>query len=222
MNNIEATRIVAVIETNWTPYKSTQAAIDLWASSFADEPFELVNAAVQALVQTDTSGFRPNVGQVREEMRNILYGRPMTETEAWLAVKGCFHEAQEGAETLRGAKAAWKKLPEDIQKLVTPRQLMDWNGIETEQLDTVIQSNFMRSYREIRKTRHAKEMMSKSLLSVIEKIQKASPVFEDHDAPKNVPALEAPKYELPAEWNRNREISPETLAKLADFGGFDD
>ena len=72
------------------------------------------------------------------------------------------------------------------------------------------------------KARNAKEMMSKSLLTVIEKIQKVSPVFEDHDAPKAVPALEAPKFELPAEWNRNREVSPETLAKLADFGGFDE
>ena len=160
-----------------------------------------------ALIQTDLSEFRPTVAKVRKKMRDILYGRQMTETEAWLAVKGCFHEAQEGSENLTGAKRAWSKLPDDVQKLVTPKQLRDWNGLETEQLDTVIQSNFMRSYRELRNNRFAKEAMSKSLRETIERIQQASPVFENHDEAKQ--ALPAPKklnYEEPDWMKRRREL----------------
>lgn len=219
MTRTEAMKIVAILETNWSPMKDQEAAYDLWASSFDDVPYHMVYTAVMAYVQSSTSAYRPTVGQIREMMRDILYGRSMTETEAWLLVKGCFHEAQEGAETLRGAKSAWKKLPEDIQRLVTPRQLRDWNGIETEQLDTVIQSNFMRSFRELKNVRYRKEAMSKNLLETIERIQQASPVFEDHDKPKEaLPAPEAPKYEIPAEWEK-KPMTEEMRQRLAEFTG---
>lgn len=219
MNRTEAMKIVAMIETNWQPVKDQEASYDLWAAAFKDDPFEMVETAVMALVQTDLGEFRPTVAKVRKMMRDILYGRPMTETEAWLAVKNSFHEAQEGSETLRGARSAWKKLPEDIQKIVTPKQLRDWNGIETEQLDTVIQSNFMRSYRELRNNRFTKEAMSKSLLETIEKIQAASPVFENNDEKHE--ELPAPKltYEKPDFEIRREQLAAEEKAKAARFAG---
>ena len=184
MNADEATMIVAMLETNWQPFKNTEAAVDLWASAFESEPYQMVRTAVMALIQTDPSDFRPTVAKVRRKMHDMVYGRRMTETEAWLSVKNALPEAQEAPETLKGAKTAWAKLPEDVKKLVTPRQLLEWNSIEAEQMDTVIQSNFMRSYRELRDNRYEKEAMSPALLNRILAIQKASPVFRDHDAEK--------------------------------------
>ena len=46
MNDRETTQIIAMIETNWQPFKNTSAAVKLWASAFAEDPYELVNAAV--------------------------------------------------------------------------------------------------------------------------------------------------------------------------------
>lgn len=119
-------KIVAMIETNWQPVKDQDAAYDLWASAFRDDPFELVQTAVMALIQTDPGEFRPTIAKVRRKMRDMVYGRSISETEAWLLVKNSLNEAQQGPETLRGAKSAWQKLPEDIRKLVTPKQLLDW------------------------------------------------------------------------------------------------
>ena len=136
MNDIEATQIIAMLETNWQPFKNTSAAIKLWASAFAEDPYELVDTAVWTMIQSGTSDFRPNIGQVRQQMRDIIYGEKMSETEAWLTVKNSLPEAQESPETLKGAKSAWSKLPQDVQKLVTPKQLLDWNSVETSTLDT--------------------------------------------------------------------------------------
>lgn len=181
MTNDEATMIVAMIETNWQPFKSTKPAIELWASVFEHDPYELVKTAVMMLIQTDPSEFRPTVAKVRRKMHDIIYGNRITETEAWLTVKNSLSEAQESPETLKGAKSAWKKLPEDIRKLVTPRELLEWNSVPFETLDTVIQSNFMRSYRDVRDRRYEKETISLAVSEDVKKLQAASPVFRDPD-----------------------------------------
>ena len=214
MNTDEATMIVAMLETNWQPFKNTDAAVDLWASAFESEPYQMVRTAVMALIQTDPSDFRPTVAKVRRKMHDMVYGRRMTETEAWLSVKNSLPEAQESPETLKGAKTAWAKLPEDVKKLVTPRQLLEYNSIEAEQMDTVIQSNFMRSYRELRDCRYEKEAMSPALLSRITAIQKASPVFRDHDAEKPEQAL-LPEPEVQ---RSIAEVVAEANAKAAEHG----
>lgn len=202
-------KIVAMIETNWQPVKDQDAAYDLWASAFRDDPFELVQTAVMALIQTDPGEFRPTIAKVRRKMHDMVYGRSISETEAWLLVKNSLNEAQQGPETLRGAKSAWQKLPEDIRKLVTPKQLLDWNSVEAETMDTVIQSNFMRSYRDIRDRRYEKEAMSASLLRQVKAIEASSKVFRNPDevAKAELPEPEQPKklaYEKP-EWMVRRE-----------------
>lgn len=210
MNDVEATQIIAMLETNWQPFKNTSAAIKLWASAFAEDPYELVNTAVMAMIQTDSSEFRPNVAKVRRKMHDIVYGERMSETEAWLTIKNSLPEAQEGPETLKGAKSAWQKLPEDVQKLVTPRQLLDWNSVESSTLDTVIQSNFMRSYRDVSDRRYSKEALPKNTLKTIGAIRQATGLYID---PEKKPELPIPKkvtYEKP-DWMLRREANGETF-----------
>lgn len=210
MNDIEATQIIAMIETNWQPFKNTNAAVKLWASAFAEDPYELVDTAVWTMIQSGTSDFRPNIGQVRQQMRDIIYGEKMSETEAWLSIKNSLPEAQESPETLKGAKSAWSKLPQDVQKLVTPKQLLDWNSVETSTLDTVIQSNFMRSYRDVTERRYKKESLPKEMLKRIETIRQATGLYID---PEKKPELPQPKkvcFEKP-DWMLRREANGETF-----------
>lgn len=204
MTENDAIVILAMIEANWQPVKNQQAAIDVWASCFRDDPIELVQTAVLALIQTSRSEFRPTIGMVRQKMRDIVYGEQMSETEAWLAIKRALPKAQESPETLGGAREAWANLPEMLQKLVTPKQLRDWNSVETETLDTVIQSNFLRSYREIRDRKAEKEAMMRSTAADIKAIREALGKYKD---PEKIEALPQPKpllFEKP-EWMIRRE-----------------
>lgn len=204
MNDIEATQIIAMLETNWQPFKNTSAAVKLWASVFADDPYELVNTAVMSLIQTDVSDFRPNVGKVRRKIHDIVYGEKLSETEAWLLVKNSLPEAQESPETLKGAKSAWNKLPEDIQKLVTPRQLLEWNSVDPSTVDTVIQSNFMRSYRDVSDRRYSKEVLPKGTLQTIGKIREMTGLYKDPEIKPELPAPQKIAYEKP-DWMLRRE-----------------
>jgi len=205
MNDIQATQIIAMLETNWQPFKNTSAAIKLWASAFAEDPYELVNTAVMAMIQTDASEFRPNVAKVRRKMHDIIYGERMSETEAWLTIKNSLPEAQESPETLKGARSAWEKLPDDVKKLVTPRQLLEWNSVESSTLDTVIQSNFMRSYRDVSDRRYSKEALPKGTLKTIGEIRQATGLFTDPEKRPELPKPQKIGYEEP-DWMVRRRV----------------
>ena len=210
MTNRDTQIILSMIETNWQKFPNQQAAEALWSEAFRDDPFELVRTAVMALINTDQGEFRPTIAKVRRKMHDIVYGERLTETEAWQLVKDSFHEAQESPETLSGARSAWKKLPEDIQKLVSPRQLLEWNGLETAQIDTVIQSNFMRSYREVVDRKYSRESLPKATSDTVSKIRKAIGLYQDPEAKPELPQPRKVAYEKP-EWMIRREAEGWTI-----------
>lgn len=214
MTENDAIKILAMIEANWQPVRNQQAAIELWASCFRDDPVELVETAVLTVIQTSDIAFRPTVGMIRRKMRDIIHGEMMSESEAWQTIKSVLPKAQESPETLKGAREAWNLLSEDLKKLVTPKQLLDWNSVEPESLDTVIQSNFMRSYREIRERKYAKEAVMKSTSDDIQAIRLALGKYQNPEAKPELPLPKKLDYEKP-EWMLKREqvkeIDPRVL-----------
>lgn len=122
------------------PKQTISRAIDLWTALFADDTANVVLEALHAYISTDTKGFAPSPGQIKEKMYMIFSKEEMSEVEAWgylkkAISKGGYHAEEEH-----------KKLPNVIRKIVTPTQIRDWamSDVGTEQ---VIASNFMRSYR---------------------------------------------------------------------------
>ena len=207
MNKQETIAVLALLEANYQPFKNLDQAVELWSAAFKEDRFEFVQTAVMAIIQTDPTEFRPNVAKVRRKMHDIVHGAPISETEAWLLVKNSLHEAQEDPETLGGAKRAWSKLPGEIQKLVTPRQLLDWNSLEVGQIDTMIQPRFMRSYNDVVTRKYEKEVLPKGMQKAFEAIRKAIGVYEDPDQKAQLPEPEKPKkltYEKP-DWMIARE-----------------
>lgn len=49
--------------------EDTSAATNLWAKMFEDEPYELVSAAVRSYIASDTKGFPPPIGALKETIR---------------------------------------------------------------------------------------------------------------------------------------------------------
>lgn len=217
MTKQETISVLALLEANYQPFKNLNQAIELWSAAFAEDRFEFVQLAVMAIVQTDPSEFRPNVAKVRRKMHDIIHGAPISETEAWLLVKNSLHEAQEEPETLGGAKRAWDKLPAEIQRLVTPRQLLDWNGLETGQLDMTIQPRFMRSYNDILSRKYEQEVLPKGMLKAFDAIRDKLGLYTDPDKKAQLPQPEKPKrlaYEKP-EWMIRREEDERRRAEEA-------
>ncbi len=133
--------------------QEAESTIGLWASMFEEEPYELVGAAVKAFISADGKGFPPAIGQIKERIRQITQPESMTEQEAWAIV------AKAVSRSTYGSVEEFNKLPPEIQAVVhDPGQLRQWAIGPAEDLETVIASNFMRSYRA--KQKSIKEYMA--------------------------------------------------------------
>lgn len=133
--------------------------MSLWAEMFRDDPVELVAAAVKVLIATDEKGFPPHIGAVKASMRKLVQPDEMTEMEAWRIVRQAIRGASMspssrrftvayGMDNRTSAQRHFEELPPILQRVVgTPEQLAAWEQVEDDKIETVIQSNFMRSYR---------------------------------------------------------------------------
>jgi hypothetical protein len=112
--------------------------IDLWSTMFADESPQIIVEAVKALMCT--LKFPPTIADVKEKIALITQPQKLTEMEAWRMVRGAI--------SYYGASESFASLPPTIQKVVgSPNQLREWAVMEAETVDSVIQSNFMRSFK---------------------------------------------------------------------------
>lgn len=120
------------------------SAACLWATMFADYPASVVLAAVQAFIATDTKGFPPAIGQIMAQIRTVAEPERLSEQAAWAIVKRAVKNG------IYGYREEWDKLPPEIQSVIhAPEVLREWATIPEDELDTVVASNFQRSYRAV-------------------------------------------------------------------------
>lgn len=148
MNRQESYQILALLQANYPDAfrgMSDEAAkmkINLWAEMFADEPFEIVSAAAKAFMATDTKGFAPAVGQIKERIANMRQSDVMTGQDAWNIVTKALRNSA------YGSAEEFAQLPPEIQRAVgSPSQLRDWAMMDPETVQSVVASNFQRSFR---------------------------------------------------------------------------
>ena len=119
-----------------------EAKVQLWYDFFKDHPKAVVYAAAKAFIATDTKGFMPNIGQINEQMQTLKNPCEMDAAEAW----GYVYRALQNSGY--GAVEEFEKLPPLIQRVVgSPNQLREWALMDAEILQSVINSNFQKSFR---------------------------------------------------------------------------
>ena len=145
MNKHETGKILSVISEVYPSFRkdrNIQATQDIWLTIFEHTPYELVSRALMAYIATDTKGFPPVPGAINEQIAKFAELDGMTENEAWALVhralcRGIYNSAEE-----------FEKLPEDIRRIVgDPGQLHQWALLDVHEVNTVIASNFKRSWR---------------------------------------------------------------------------
>lgn len=148
MDRVETLKIMAVLRTAYPAYYGRQGAADadnaakLWQCMFQSEPYAVVEAAVRRFLATDTKGFPPVIGQIKEQIRQITRPEDRTEQEAWSLVARALRNG------IYGAQEEFDRLPEDVQRIVnSPEQLREWAMMDADTVQSVVASNFQRSYR---------------------------------------------------------------------------
>lgn len=118
------------------------ALVALWKRQFAEADYKAVSMAVDSIIATDPSPFMPTIGRIKEEITKLTQPKMLTEQEAWLLVeKACRNSNY-------NSKEEYDKLPPEVQRLVgSHNQLREWAMMNSDELKTVVASNFMRSYR---------------------------------------------------------------------------
>jgi len=112
--------------------------IDLWSTMFADDSPKVVVEAVKSLMCT--LKFPPTIADVKTKIHDITQPERLTELEAWQTVRRSI--------SYYNATDNFANLPPLLQKCVgSPNQLREWAIMEAETVDSVIQSNFMRSFK---------------------------------------------------------------------------
>lgn len=148
MNNSETAKILSIIFSEYPHFftklkeNDIPAKIKLWEKLFADDDYNIVGQALKSYLITDNTGYPPTAGQLKEEVRKLTTVPQMSETEAWNAV---MKAAEDGYYNSYGE---FEKLPDTIKNVLgSHKTLTDYALMSTKELDTVVQSNFIKAYR---------------------------------------------------------------------------
>lgn len=192
MTKNETLQIMAILRVAYPAYYARQsagdidAAVRVWHDMFSGDDARLVSAAVKAYINADTKGFPPSIGQVRDKINLLTNPQGMTEQEAWNMIRKAISNS--------GYRAAeeFEKLPPMLQRMVgSPNQLREWGMMDIGELQTVVASNFMRSYRVREKSEREVEALPESVKVVMLELSER---YMLHDGSE--PAKKAPRYDF--------------------------
>ena len=171
MDELETKKILAILKGAYPNFykdmkrDAADAIVALWSEMFSEDDYAIVAVAVKILIKTRKEGWPPNVGEVSEYIAKLTQPEEMSEMEAWLLVKKAigdyrFYDNPENS--------SFFKLPPLLQRIVgSSRQLHDWGQLSEDELNTVVASNFMRSYRAKAKHQHEIDMLPESIKTMI-------------------------------------------------------
>ncbi len=150
MTKQETEMIIRVLEAAYPMFYRNKTADDrrdalrLWYDMFSEDDGVTVGAAVKAYIATSTTGFPPDIGQIKQRIVKLKYPDMPDEAQAWAIVSKAIQRSA------YHSKEEFEKLPPVVRKAVcSPSMLKDWAMADKKTLQDVIASNFQRSYRAI-------------------------------------------------------------------------
>ena len=148
-------------------------AFDVWYALLSDLSYKVCSTAVHKYMMTEK--FPPKPADIRRLSSNITTGDVPSEIEAWAMVR----KAVEGL-SWDDPQKSFDKLPEVVQKAVgNPMNLKEWAMSDIGDFETVISSNFMRTYKASSKVYQENKQINPAVLERIEQIK--SNRLEVHD-----------------------------------------
>ena len=166
MNYDETLAIMSVLKAAYPNYykdmkkADAEGIVSLWAEIFRDDQAELVAAAVKAHIASDEKGFPPHIGAIKNAIVKLTQPPEleMSEMEAWSLVRRAIRGASTEEWSCKwrngvrdpktSAEVNFERLPRLLQRIVSsPSQLAEWEKLDDDVIDSVLQSNFCRSFR---------------------------------------------------------------------------
>lgn len=140
---VDLVRSIVSIYPNWKPDNLTDT-VNAWHWALEEFPAAAVKSALQIYVRTNNSGFAPSVSQLINAMYEPTKNDRLAEGEAWALVKKAIQDGNYHAEE------RFNELPEIVQRAVGGAGMIrQWAQTDSDDVNTVVMSNFQRSYKAI-------------------------------------------------------------------------
>lgn len=148
---------------NYKPNNLSET-VDVWQMMLDEYSYNQVSIALKAYVTSDTSGFAPSVGEIVAKIQLVSQPQELGGMAAWGLVSKALRNGT------YGAVEEFNKLPPLVRQAVgIPGNLKNWATSDYQTIETVIQSNFLRTYEVIVKRETEISRMPDNIKSLIEK-----------------------------------------------------
>lgn len=145
---------------------------EMWYSLLCDLPYEYAAAALKHHMQTNPKV--PTPADIRNGAYQLTKPESLSDSEAWAMVSKAISNSGYYSER------EYNHLPHEIQKAVgSARQLFVWSQTDSNSVETVIQSQFLRSYRTEVARAEQRAKMSPDVLKLAEGSQKRLEVVDE-------------------------------------------
>lgn len=171
MTRDETIKLLMVIQSAYPNFKPPDktVAVDTWYTMLRDMDYNVVQMGLRAYITSDTSGFAPSIGQLINKLHEVQSPQELNEMEAWLLVSKALRNGT------YGAIEEFNKLPPLVQKAVgSPDNLRNWAQTDSESIENVVQSNFMRTYRTVVNRAKEYQKMPKDIQALIKSTNRSS------------------------------------------------
>ena len=166
MTREETVKIIRIMSDCYPNYKPNNLSetVDVWQMMLDEYSYNQVSIALKAYVTSDTSGFAPSVGEIVAKIQLVSQPQELDGMAAWGLVSKALRNGT------YGAVEEFNKLPPLVRQAVgMPDNLKNWATSDCQTIETVIQSNFLRTYEVIVKRETEISRMPDNIKSLIEK-----------------------------------------------------
>lgn len=166
MTREETVKIIRIMSDCYPNYKPNNLSetVDVWQMMLDEYSYNQVSIALKAYVTSDTSGFAPSVGEIVAKIQLVSQPQELDGMAAWGLVSKALRNGT------YGAVEEFNKLPPLVRQAVgMPDNLKNWATADYQTIETVIQSNFLRTYETVVKRANEINRMPDDIKSLIEK-----------------------------------------------------
>lgn len=166
MTRDETVKIIRIMCDCYPNYKPSNLSetVDVWNMMLEEYSYSQISTALKTYVHSDTSGFAPSIGQIMSKIQTISQPQELDGMAAWGLVSKALRNGT------YGAVEEFNKLPPLVKQAVgMPGNLKNWATSDYQTIETVVQSNFLRTYETVVKRANEINRMPDNIKSLIEK-----------------------------------------------------
>ncbi len=171
MTREETVKIIRIMCDSYPNYKPNNISemVDVWCMMLEDYNYNQISVALKAYVTSNTSGFAPSIGELIAKIQMISQPQELNEMEAWSLVSKALRNGT------YGAVEEFSRLPPTVQEAVgNPDNLRNWATSDYKAIETVIQSNFIKTYRSVTSRAEEIKRVPAEIQKLIEKVNQNS------------------------------------------------